>query len=42
MKNTKSGHRTEVTYEGVSYDVGLEEAIFTEGSIQRPPQKWLR
>lgn len=42
MRNVKSGHRTEVGFEGVTYDVGFDEAIFTEGSLQRPPQKWLR
>ncbi len=42
MKNVKSEHRTEVTFEGVAYDVGLDESTFTEGSLQRPPQKWLR
>jgi len=42
MKNVKSGHRTEVTYESVAYDMGLEDDVFTERSLQNPPQKWIK
>jgi hypothetical protein len=42
MKNVQSGHRTEVRFASVGYDVGLDDAIFTERSLQTPPQKWIR
>lgn len=42
MKNVKSGHRTEVSFESVAYDVGLEDDIFTERTVQNPPQKWIK
>ncbi len=42
MKNVQSGHRTEVVFEGVSYDVGIEADVFTERALQQPPQKWIR
>lgn len=42
MKNVKSGHRTEVTYLSVAYDVGLDDAVFTESALRSPAQKWIR
>ena len=42
MKNMQSGHRTEVRFEGVNYDVGIPADIFTERSLQQPPDKWIR
>ncbi len=42
MKNVKSGHRTEVTYESVAYDVGLGDDIFAERTLQNPPEKWIK
>ncbi len=42
MKNVQSGHRTEVVFESVSYDVGIPPDIFTERSLQQPPEKWIR
>lgn len=42
MKNVKSGHRTEVTLAGASYDIGLEDGIFSEGSLQNPPHQWIK
>ena len=38
MKNVKSGHRTEVTYTSVAYDMGLDDSIFTERSLRNPPR----
>ena len=40
MRNLKSGHSTEVVFANVDYDAGLEEDLFTERSLQRPPPKW--
>lgn len=42
MKNVKTGHRTEVTYNSISYDLGLDDKDFTERRMRRPPRKWLR
>jgi outer membrane lipoprotein-sorting protein len=42
MKNVKSGHRTEVTFLSVAYDLGLDDAVFTESALRSPPQKWIR
>jgi len=38
MKNFKSGHRTEVTYTSVAYEVGLDDSVFTERSLRNPPR----
>lgn len=42
MKNVKSVHRTEVTFLDVTYDVGIEERVFTQQSLETPPSKWIR
>ncbi len=42
MTNVKTGHKTEVVYETVVYNVGLGDDIFTERALRRPPEKWLR
>ena len=41
MRNVKSGHRTEVTFKSVSFNVGLTDDIFTERYLRRPPSKWV-
>ncbi len=42
MKNVKSGHRTEVRFAGVAYDLGLADDVFTERALQNPPSKWIQ
>lgn len=42
MKNVKSGHRTEVAYRSVSYNIGLTDEIFTERYLRRPISKWIQ
>ena len=42
MKNLQSGHRTEVVYEEVGYDVGLKPDIFTERYLRDAPGQWVR
>jgi outer membrane lipoprotein-sorting protein len=42
MKNVQTGHRTEVVFESVAYDVAIEADAFTERALQQPPQKWIR
>ena len=42
MKNLKTGHRTEVTFTSVSYNVGLQDNIFTERYLRNPPERWIK
>ena len=42
MKNLQSGHRTEVVYQDVGYDVGLKPDIFTERYLRDAPGQWVR
>ena len=42
MENVRSGHRTEVVFLDVVYDVGIENDLFTESSLRRPPRRWIR
>ncbi len=42
MKNLKTGHRTEVVYKSVSYNLGLENKDFSERHMRRPPRSWIR
>jgi hypothetical protein len=38
----KTGHKTEVVFENVAYNVGLGDDIFTERALRKPPEKWLK
>lgn len=42
MKNLQSGHRTEVVYQEVGYDIGLKPDIFTERYLRDAPSQWVR
>ena len=42
MSNIKSGHRTEVVFENISYNVGLSDDIFSERYLRKPPEKWIK
>lgn len=42
MTDVVSGHRTEVVFEDITYDLGLEEDAFSERSLRRPPADWIR
>ncbi len=42
MKNLQTGHRTEVEFTEISFDVGLDESLFTERYLRRPPRTWIR
>ncbi|MCP4408544.1 MAG: outer membrane lipoprotein-sorting protein [Gammaproteobacteria bacterium] len=42
MRDARSGHRTEVVYEEVGYDVGLTASLFSERYLRRPPRQWIR
>ena len=42
MRNVKTKHRTEVTVDSVTYDLGLKDADFSERHMRRPPRGWIR
>lgn len=42
MKNIKTGHRTEAFFQEVEYDLGMEDNIFSERYLKRPPLEWVR
>ncbi len=42
MRNAQNGHRTEVTFLEVHYNVGLDESLFTERYLRNPPARWIR
>ncbi len=42
VKNLKSGHRTEVSFEEIKYNLGIEDDIFSERYLRRPPAQWIK
>ena len=42
MKNIKTGHRTDVTFQEIEYNLGIGDDIFSERYLKRPPQEWIR
>ncbi len=42
MKNVKTGHRTEVNLNSISYNSGLKDEDFSERRMRRPPGFWIR
>lgn len=42
MRNVQTGHRTEVSFAEVRYNVGLSEELFTERSLRNPPRDTIR
>ena len=42
MKNVKTGHRTEVTFQSTEYNVGIGDDIFSERYLRRPPAEWIK
>lgn len=42
MRDVKKGHRTEVTFESVTYDLDLPEDLFSERYLRRPPAELIR
>ncbi|MBI5789143.1 MAG: outer membrane lipoprotein-sorting protein [Candidatus Schekmanbacteria bacterium] len=42
MKNVKSGHYTQTTFNSIAYNPGLEDEVFSERALQNPPQKWIK
>lgn len=41
MKNLQSGHRTEATFIRVDYNIGIEDSLFSERFLKKPPKKWI-
>jgi len=41
MRNLQTGHYTEVGFEEIAYDVGLDEDLFTERYLRQPPRQWI-
>src|SRR3990167_5938006 len=42
MRNIKTGHRTEVTFQEVEYNLGLQDDTFSERYLRKPPLEWIR
>lgn len=42
MKNVQNGHRTEVTFSEIGYNVGIPNDLFSERSLRNPPARWVR
>ena len=42
MENVQNGHRSEVTFLDIQYNVGLEDSLFSERSLSNPPARWIR
>lgn len=41
MKNLQSGHRTEVTFTKVDYNIDIDDNLFSERFLKQPPKKWI-
>jgi Outer membrane lipoprotein-sorting protein len=41
MKDASANHATVVEMTGVDYDLGIEEDVFTERYLRRPPARWV-
>lgn len=42
MANVQNGHRTEVTFTEVKYNVGLKDDLFSERYLRSAPREWIR
>lgn len=42
MENVQNGHRSEVTFLDIQYNLGLEDSLFSERSLSNPPARWIR
>jgi outer membrane lipoprotein-sorting protein len=42
MRDVKREHHTEVVFENVGYDSGLDEGLFSERYLQKPPAQWIK
>ena len=42
MRNVKTGHSTEVTFQEVKYNLSITDDIFTERFLRNPARQWLK
>lgn len=42
MENVQSGHKTDVKFLETDYDVGIEDDLFSERFLKRPPGRWIK
>jgi outer membrane lipoprotein-sorting protein len=42
MTDVKREHHTEVVFENVAYDTGLDESLFSDRYLQKPPAQWIQ
>ncbi|MFP4472545.1 MAG: outer membrane lipoprotein-sorting protein [Candidatus Omnitrophota bacterium] len=42
IRNLADGGRTVMDFSNIKYDVGLDESIFSERYLRRPPTQWIR
>jgi outer membrane lipoprotein-sorting protein len=42
MANVKTGHKTEVVFERVQYNVGINDDLFSERYLRLPPERWIK
>jgi len=42
ISDLEQGSTTEMQMRGIQYDIGLPDTIFSERSLRKPPQQWLR
>ncbi|MFQ5570956.1 MAG: outer membrane lipoprotein-sorting protein [Rhodothermales bacterium] len=42
MTNVQNGHRTEVTFPEVKYNVGLKDNLFSERYLRNAPREWVQ
>jgi len=42
MRDNQSGHRTEVAFQEIKYNVGVGDDLFTERYLRRPPRRWVQ
>jgi outer membrane lipoprotein-sorting protein len=42
MKDIKTGHSTEVVFESIKYNMGIEDTLFEERNMQNPPRRYLK
>ena len=42
MANVKTGHKTEVVFERIQYNVGIGDDLFSERYLRKPPERWIK
>lgn len=42
MVDIKTGHKTDVVFERIQYNVGIGDDLFTERYLRRPPERWIK